>query len=283
MNFYKRFMGDYARGTAHLSLAEHGAYSLLLDYYYATEKGLPDDRVALYRICRAFTPEEQQAVASVAEQYFHVGEDGLRHNARADEQIVDDLSRIDIARENGKRGGRPRKTQMETKTIQKPGENPPGFENETKQEPGANPKETQSESSPQPEPDTHKPDGLFVSGARAAKKGTPIPAGFEPDRIAVLKAGELNLNVDLEAQRFTAHYQARSEIRADASAWQAQFRKWLLDQYQFDTDRRRVVDAKVKAAIINGASREDQRRTACDTLGVGAQYLTGDGHGRFAN
>ncbi|WP_051228832.1 YdaU family protein [Paludibacterium yongneupense] len=272
MNFYKRFMGDYARGTAHLSLAEHGAYSLLLDYYYATEKGLPSDVVALYRICRAFSPEEQQAVVSVAEQYFLIGEDGLRHNTRADEQIRDDLSRIDIARENGKRGGRPKKTKQEPK--QEPDENPPGFENGTKQEPGENPAETQDESSPQPEPDTHKPYGLFVSGARGAQVGTPIPPDFEPDRIAVLKAGELNLAVDLEAQRFTAHYQARSETRADASAWQAQFRKWLLDQHQYNSDRNRVTDAKVKAATVYGNRREDQRQSAARTLGVGAQYLT---------
>ena len=37
-NYYKRHLGDYAmKDTRHPSL-EHGAYCLLLDYYYSTEK-----------------------------------------------------------------------------------------------------------------------------------------------------------------------------------------------------------------------------------------------------
>jgi hypothetical protein len=31
MKFYQRHLGDYARDTAHLSLLEHGVYSVLLD------------------------------------------------------------------------------------------------------------------------------------------------------------------------------------------------------------------------------------------------------------
>lgn len=82
-------MGDYAKRTAHLSLAEHGAYRVLLDSYYGTEKPLPADKVALYRICKALESFERKAVDSVAAQFFPVQADGLRHNQRADEELAE--------------------------------------------------------------------------------------------------------------------------------------------------------------------------------------------------
>jgi uncharacterized protein YdaU (DUF1376 family) len=51
--WYARYPGDYLRDTAHLSLTEHDAYGLLLDHYYSTEKPLPNNKDALYPICRA--------------------------------------------------------------------------------------------------------------------------------------------------------------------------------------------------------------------------------------
>ena len=57
--FYKHWMGDYQRDTGDLSLVEHGAFRLLLDHYYATEKPLPPELARLNRIAKAVTPEEQ--------------------------------------------------------------------------------------------------------------------------------------------------------------------------------------------------------------------------------
>lgn len=88
MQFYKRWIGDYGRDTGHLSLAEHGAYSVLLDHYYATARALPDDLTSLWRIARAATEEERAAVARVADEFFPLDDDGLRHNRRADAEIV---------------------------------------------------------------------------------------------------------------------------------------------------------------------------------------------------
>lgn len=136
MNFYKRYMGDYGRDTAHLSLAEHGAYALLLDHYYSTEKPLPADMGALYRICRAFSKPEQAAVEAIADMFFQVGEDGLRHNDRADRQIPKDARLIETARVNGKGGGRPI-VKTESKPIAEPQQNPAGIDNGTQAEPAA--------------------------------------------------------------------------------------------------------------------------------------------------
>ena len=60
MNFYKRFIGDYQRDTGHLSMIEHGAYALLLDHFYASEKPLPIEPQRLHRLTMA-TPSGERA------------------------------------------------------------------------------------------------------------------------------------------------------------------------------------------------------------------------------
>lgn len=151
MNYYERYCGDYAKKTAKLTLIQHGAYTLLLDEYYSTEEPLSSDFDELYRICRAMSKVEQEAVRFVADRFFPIDSDGLRHNGRADEMIAKARPKMEAARENGKKGGRPRK-------------NPSGYESgnpeETQEEPTGkptgflfdNPEETQSESSPTPTP-----------------------------------------------------------------------------------------------------------------------------------
>lgn len=143
MNFYKRFIGDYQSDTAHLSMIEHGAYNMMLDYVYGTEKPLPNNKQAIYRICRAFEKSEQEAIDSVLDQYF-VKEDGGYFNRKSLEVMAKDLPRIESARVNGKKGGRPTK---------KPSGNPVGSKIKPSGNPAANPDETQSESYPQPQPE----------------------------------------------------------------------------------------------------------------------------------
>lgn len=124
MNYYYRYPGDYSRDTQDLSLAEHGAYALLLDALYATEKPLPKNPVGLYRVARAFTQEEQQAVSNVICRFFVETEDGYV-NTRACSEIDSAKARIDAARENGKKGGRKQK-KTQTEPSQEPGGNPVG-------------------------------------------------------------------------------------------------------------------------------------------------------------
>ncbi len=126
MNYYERHLGDYARDTAHLSMLEHGAYNLLLDRYYATEAGIPEDQA--HRLARARTKEERQAVDAVLGEFFELV-DGIWINHRAEEEIAKAQTRIKAAKENGKRGGRPRTNRTETQ--EKPTGFSPGSENET--------------------------------------------------------------------------------------------------------------------------------------------------------
>lgn len=44
VNFAKLYIGDYLRDTGTLTLAQHGAYMLMLLEFYATERPLPTGR-----------------------------------------------------------------------------------------------------------------------------------------------------------------------------------------------------------------------------------------------
>jgi len=87
-SWYPRYYGDYMRDTAHLTLTEHGVYTVLLDHYYATGAALPDDPQALIRVCRAYEDAERQAVLKIAADFFPVNGDGKRHNKRADRELA---------------------------------------------------------------------------------------------------------------------------------------------------------------------------------------------------
>jgi uncharacterized protein YdaU (DUF1376 family) len=134
MNYYERHLGDYARDTAHLSMLEHGAYGLLLDRYYATEKPIPADQV--HRLARARSKEERQAVDDVLAEFFTLL-DGAWMNARAELEIEKKESKTKAAQENGRNGGRPKKHPVgsENVTQEKPTGLFLGSENVTQQEP----------------------------------------------------------------------------------------------------------------------------------------------------
>lgn len=106
MNFYKRNLGDYAKDTADLDALEHGIYNLLMDYYYATEKPLPDDMDRLIRISRVHHWRQHQVVKSIADRFFPVAEDGLRHHKRIDHECellgVISVTNSRVARERWK-------------------------------------------------------------------------------------------------------------------------------------------------------------------------------------
>lgn len=124
MNYFEFYAGDYQRDTADLSLAEHGAFLMLLSTYYSTERPIPADNPTLFRLVRAMDENEKASVISVADRFFPVDpSDGMRHNARADREIAKARIRIDLARSNGKRGGRPKnpeKTQPLTQPLSEP-------------------------------------------------------------------------------------------------------------------------------------------------------------------
>lgn len=166
MNYYKRFPGDYMRDTSHLSLAEHGAYTVLLDHYYSTQRALPAPLEALCRLCRATTKPERLAVQSVVDQFFPLAEDGLRHNDRADREIAKWEGKAVTNRTVGKLGGRPKK-----EPTGNPPENPQETQTVSKMEPTGNPLQ---------KPEARNQKGEKTGDPRAgAREPSPVGRVFE--------------------------------------------------------------------------------------------------------
>lgn len=102
MHYYNRHIGDYAKDTGHLSLLEHGAYTVLLDWAYNTGRPLPSED-ATFRICRAITKTEQEAVRNVVQEFFPNGV-----NKRVQKEIEWLNAKSEIAKKNANDGWKKR-------------------------------------------------------------------------------------------------------------------------------------------------------------------------------
>lgn len=172
-------------------MLEHGAYGLLLDRYYSTEQGIPADQA--HRVSRARTKEEKQAVDAVLDEFFTLS-GGIWINQRAEEEIAKAQTKIKAAKENGKKGGRPKgkKPGSENETQPKPGGLFPGSENETQ------PKAHQTPDTNHQTPITSNPvdDTQGISPSRAGAvcvalraEGLASVNSSHPDLIALLEDG----------------------------------------------------------------------------------------------
>jgi uncharacterized protein YdaU (DUF1376 family) len=87
LNFYPHNIGDYAASTQHLTWIEDAAYRRLLDVYYGREEKIPKDFRKIYRLVRASSKAEREAVDTILREYFVEHEDGwLQH--RCEEEIA---------------------------------------------------------------------------------------------------------------------------------------------------------------------------------------------------
>lgn len=114
MNFVKLYIGDYLRDTGTLTLAQHGAYALMLLEHYATEKPLPVGR-ELHRLLRADSKAERDAIDFVASKYW-TEQDGGFVNARAEKEIGRATHQREVNQAIGKLGGRPKRTERTTES-----------------------------------------------------------------------------------------------------------------------------------------------------------------------
>lgn len=240
MNFYKRFIGDYLRDTADLSLSSHGAYLLLLDYYYATEHALPDDLAVLCRICRASKRSEKASVSCIVNRYFPVAEDGLRHNARADAEIAAYMAMVEHNQSVGKLGGRPRGKNT------KPGTNHSGLLGKPQWVPETKPSHSQ------------KPDNfslsLGITDTSSSVGSEPQKNGSEHPAVKIVETIPLNDGSGFDVTEAFCNELSRLYPAVDTEQTLREIRGWCLA----NANRRKTVRG-VRAFINNWMQREQNR------------------------
>jgi uncharacterized protein YdaU (DUF1376 family) len=109
MHYYKFNIADYRKDTGHLSTIEHGIYRQLIDWYYLDEQPIPEENQVVIRRLRLGS-EEVKFLQNVLSDFFVLGKKGYEHK-RIEVEIKDYHEQVEKNKNNGKLGGRPKKTQ----------------------------------------------------------------------------------------------------------------------------------------------------------------------------
>jgi uncharacterized phage protein (TIGR02220 family) len=212
MNYYDHHIGDFRSGTVNMTRVERWIYRDMLDVYYDTEEPLPAD---IEKLCKAIgvrSAEEKAAVVDLLSYKFTLTDRGYEHE-RCEAEIAKYRSKADVARENGRLGGRPKGTK--TKPEGNP-EKPSGFSSVSK----PNPDQTGSQANQEPITNNQEPKSLtLLSGkpddgcqvlehlnAKAKRDFRPVPATMRIIR-ARLKEGatvaDMQAVVDMKVRQWT--------------------------------------------------------------------------------
>jgi uncharacterized protein YdaU (DUF1376 family) len=213
VNYYNHHIGDYLIDTAHLSILEDGVYRRLMDRYYTSEQPITADEAALFRIMRARTEDEQTAVRTVLAEFFTSTPDGWRHK-RCDAEIEIYKAKAEANRENGTKGGRPRK---------EPTPNPEITQSVSELEPNNNPNITLTKNQ---EPITNNQKPV----AKVKQRATRLPADWVPSSadIEFCKTERSDLDAHAVAAQFRDYWLAAEKgAKAD---WAATWRNWVRNQ-----------------------------------------------------
>ena len=106
--WYPFFWSDYSGKTLHLTMAQHGAYILLLRWIYTTGTAVPHKR--RFSIAQARLDSERSDVEAMLGEFFVRKKDGW-HNSKADEVMQDAEIRHKKLVEAGRAGGKARSSE----------------------------------------------------------------------------------------------------------------------------------------------------------------------------
>lgn len=228
------YVADYLADTAHLSVSEHGAYLLLIMHYWRNG-GLPSDDVKLARITKC-QPKEWARIRATIAEFF----DADWRHVRIDRELAAAAAAAERARQNGKRGGRPRKENPDV-TQKEP--NP--FENKTqtitqtkpRHEPKPNPEKSSSPSpSPSPIPSISSTDVLEIP-LPTKSQGSRLASDWQPTAEERDYAATLGLDPERQAQDFREYWLARVGAAARKADWHLTWQTWCRRSADFARDR----------------------------------------------
>ena len=123
MHYYKFNIADYRKDTGHLSTIEHGIYRQLIDWYYLDEQPIPEETQVVIRRLRLGS-DEVKFLQNVLSDFFVLEKTGYKHK-RIEVEIKDYHEQVEKNKNNGKLGGRPKKTQSVISGIPDESQNNP--------------------------------------------------------------------------------------------------------------------------------------------------------------
>lgn len=151
MNYYHFHIGDFRSGTINMSRQARWIYRDMLDVYYDSEKPLSLDLDVLCDAIGVSTKEERESVERLLRFKFKKTDDGYRHEI-CDEVISDFHQKAEIARSNGKLGGRKKNSQKV------PSKKPSGFQMGTDSVHLATPDPARSQANQEPITNNQEPE-----------------------------------------------------------------------------------------------------------------------------
>lgn len=101
--WYPFYWSDYSGKTMHLTMQQHGAYMLLLRYYYTIGRAIPHKQ--RYSIARALLEQEQSDVDFILLEFFE-REGDFWVNHRAEDIISETKEKSEKRKLSGSKGGK---------------------------------------------------------------------------------------------------------------------------------------------------------------------------------
>lgn len=213
MHFYNHHIGDFRAGCFNMTRMERALYREMLDIYYDTEQPLPDSMDTVCKLLGVRDEAERKMVGEILLLKFAQVEGRGYVHERCEIEIAEYHAKAEVARANGKLGGRPKKTQN------KPSGNP----EVTGSEPRDNPEITGSQANQKPVTNNHKPKES--RGTRLAEDWRP-----SPEDIAFCKANRQDLKVSEVFQRFRDYWIAQPGAKGRKADWPATWRNWVRNE-----------------------------------------------------
>jgi uncharacterized protein YdaU (DUF1376 family) len=200
MHYYKFNIADYRKDTGHLSTIEHGIYRQLIDWYYLDETPIPLETQVVSRRLRLASDVEILSLKNVLSDYFKESKSGYVHK-RIEVDIADYHEQAEKNKNNGKLGGRPKKTQSVISGL---------------------PDESQNNPNHKPITNNHKPIEKKILGKRLA---TDSCLTKEWEDFCVEQRPELNPTKTFD--QFKDYWIAQAGQKGVKLDWFATWRNWV--------------------------------------------------------
>jgi uncharacterized protein YdaU (DUF1376 family) len=200
MHYYKFNIADYRKDTGHLSTIEHGIYRQLIDWYYLDEQPIPEENQVVIRRLRLGS-DEVRFLQNVLSDFFVLGKTGYTHK-RIEVEIKDYAQQVEKNKNNGRLGGRPKKTQSVIFGL---------------------PDESQNNPNQEPLTINHKPIKEKIQrGSRLAQDWfLPKPWG------EWAQTERPDLNIRQTAEQFRDYWIAQAGQKGVKLDWAATWRNWV--------------------------------------------------------